>query len=120
MWTRSDFVRLEQSVRPSLKSFSLFLVFLLLSAFCFISPPWSLTSLLLVPAFFLRRYLSILNTLWFYVGICLAWLLQPIFLIIFYFLLVSPLSLGLRLVRAKTPSRGWQKPRNNQRFDRMF
>jgi hypothetical protein len=121
MWNRSDFRRLQKSPRPSLKSFSLFAVFVFTGIICFVDLPLSLASLGLVPAIFSRSYLSVLNAVWFYIGIILAWLVQPVFLIVFYLLVITPLSLILRLARARSsPEPGWQASKNTIRFDRMF
>jgi hypothetical protein len=102
------------------KSFSYFSAILSIALIVLTPFPWSLACLIFVPAVFLQSYSSILNRIWFYVGICLAWLFQPVFLMFFYALVITPFGFVLWAVRRKTPTPTWQTSRKNQRFDRMF
>ncbi len=67
------------------------------------------------------RLLEPLNRLWFVFGLLLAWVMSPVFLTLFYFLIFVPMAMVIKLCGHKPfPHRGWVKTKKRCDFVRNF
>lgn len=122
MWTRSDWRELSLSQRPSLKSFTIFLVLVFLVISYYSSDLLFLCTALIfgVCYFTFRRPLIVLNEVWFRVGLAVSWCLQPILLLLIYFFIFTPFGFILKLASKETNDGHWIKKEKPSRFDRTF
>lgn len=67
------------------------------------------------------RWLDGLNRLWFLLGLFLGWLVSPLFLLLFYYLVFSPMALVLKVFGHKAFAKnGWVEKTKNCNFTRNF
>lgn len=68
----------------------------------------------------LGKYLEPILSVWFFVGLCMSWLMQPVFLLLLYFLVFTPLGLLLKIRNSRKAPSGWIPKHESTRFEKMF
>lgn len=122
MWTRADWLRIKSAPPPA--EWQFFLLFCVFSAFLFyVFSTWlpGAVSLVMLGLFLVNgTILKKLNRLWFLVGSALAWLIQPLFLSVIYYVIFLPFGLFLFLLRKKKYQGQWLPYNRDCRFDKSF
>jgi hypothetical protein len=124
MWTRADWKRLHSvSPPPEWQFFILFSCAIGLGIYLFFSRfpiLWGAMFSIVLAMALNGRTLRWLNRMWFLFGCALAWMVQPLILSLFYFLLFVPFSVVLFLLRKKRNASQWSPVDNEYRFDKAF
>lgn len=124
MWGRFQIKELEKMHRePSPASFGITIAVVLTIIFAF-AQKWSMLG---IPAAFLflallrPRLLRPLNRAWYIFGLFLGWLMSPLFLALFYFVVFVPMVLVIKLFGHKPfPKKGWVVKTKPCNFTRNF
>ena len=124
MWERFDLRQLERLHRlPANRQFGLTFA-ILLTIIIALKQQWLLLAapaLLLLVSIISPQLLQPLNRLWFRLGLILGWLVSPVILALFYFLLFSPMVLVIKLFgHTAFPKKGWVAKTKKCDFTRNF
>lgn len=125
MWQKFNLKQLrQQHARSSDRSFGIFLA-VFAALYFYISDVqgllWAISGVVLSLAIIFPKSLGNINKCWHDLGLFLGWLVSPLFLMIIYYLIFSPMAILTKICGHKTfKNSQWIKKQKPCRFDKSF